>query len=64
MHLHGHFFQVETGTGHGPLKDTILIDPGSNLAIDWIADNPGKWAFHCHHGYHEAAGMLRVVTVT
>jgi FtsP/CotA-like multicopper oxidase with cupredoxin domain len=27
MHLHGHFFQLENGTGHGPLKDTVLIDP-------------------------------------
>ncbi len=27
MHLHGHFFQVDNGTGRGPLKDTVLVDP-------------------------------------
>jgi len=25
MHLHGHFFQVDNGTGRGPLKDTVMV---------------------------------------
>lgn len=63
MHLHGHFFRVENGTGQGPLKDTLLVEPAQQVAIDWLADNPGDWAFHCHHSYHLEAGMMRVVRV-
>lgn len=63
MHLHGHFFQVDNGTGRGPLKDTVLVDPMQQLTINWISDNPGLWAFHCHNAYHQGAGMMRVVDV-
>lgn len=63
MHLHGHFFQVDNGTGRGPLKDTVLVDPKQQLTINWVSDNPGAWAFHCHNRYHENAGMMRVVKV-
>jgi len=63
MHLHGHFFQVETGDGRGPMKDTVLVDPKQKVSIDWLSDNSGKWAFHCHMIYHQDAGMMRVVDV-
>lgn len=63
MHLHGHFFQLDNGTGRGPLKDTVLVDPKQQLTINWVSDNPGTWAFHCHNRYHENAGMMRVVKV-
>lgn len=63
MHLHGHFFQLDNGTGRGPLKDTVLVDPGQKMTINWISDNPGLWVFHCHNRYHEEAGMMRVVKV-
>ncbi len=63
MHLHGHFFQLDNGTGRGPLKDTVLVDPMQKLNVNWTSDNPGLWAFHCHNRYHEDAGMMRVVKV-
>ena len=63
MHLHGHFFRVDNGTGRGPLKDTVLVEPKERLAIEWVADNPGDWAFHCHQAYHQEGGMMRVVKV-
>lgn len=64
MHLHGHFFQLDTGTGRGPIKDTVLVDPMQKMNITWYADNPGRWAFHCHNEYHMVAGMFRVVNVS
>jgi len=64
MHLHGHFFQVDNGTGRGPLKDTVLVDPMQQVTVNWISDNPGLWAFHCHNRYHEMAGMMRIVNVS
>lgn len=63
MHLHGHFFRVDNDTGRGPLKDTVLVEPKGRLAFDWLADNPGDWAFHCHQAYHQEGGMMRMVKV-
>lgn len=64
MHLHGHFFQLENGTGRGPLKDTVLIDAMQSMKINWVSDNVGTWAFHCHNVYHQEAGMMRFVRVS
>ncbi|MFC7193845.1 multicopper oxidase domain-containing protein [Halosimplex aquaticum] len=57
MHLHGHFFQVGDA-----IKDTVIV-PGhrGQVTIDFHADNPGRWLFHCHNLYHLDAGMARVV---
>lgn len=60
MHLHGHSFRP---VGGGPLKDTILVAPRRQVTVDWVADNPGDWAFHCHNAYHQGAGMMRKVQV-
>lgn len=63
MHLHGHFFQLNNGTGRGPLKDTVIIDTMQKMTVNWVSDNPGLWAFHCHNAYHQSAGMMHVVQV-
>jgi multicopper oxidase len=64
MHLHGHFFQIENGTGRGPMKDTVIIDPMQKMTISWVSDNPGLWAFHCHNAYHQGTGMMSVAHVS
>lgn len=61
MHLHGHSFTV--GGPGGPLKDTALAIPRRELTLDWVADNPGVWAYHCHNVYHQESGMMRRVEV-
>jgi FtsP/CotA-like multicopper oxidase with cupredoxin domain len=61
MHLHGHTFQVVGIDGRrigGPMRDTVLVPVNGRVAIAFDADNPGKWAFHCHNLYHMAAGMM------
>lgn len=64
IHLHGHFFEVVNGhPGHHPVKHTVNVMPGSKIAFDLTADNPGDWAFHCHLLFHMHAGMFNVVTV-
>ena len=63
MHLHGHFFRMGE-SAQAPLRDTVLVDPMQEVAMDWIAENPGRWAFHCHHLYHQETGMMRIVEVT
>ncbi|MBI2709302.1 MAG: multicopper oxidase family protein [Actinobacteria bacterium] len=63
MHLHGHFFRPVLEGRLGPRKDTILVPPMTEVAVDLVADNPGKWAFHCHNAYHADAGMERTFQV-
>ncbi|CAG0951242.1 MAG: multicopper oxidase domain-containing protein [Rhizobiaceae bacterium] len=61
MHLHGHHFQVIGVDGRrfsGPVRDTVVVPPMREVTIAFDADNPGIWAFHCHHLYHMAAGMM------
>jgi FtsP/CotA-like multicopper oxidase with cupredoxin domain len=61
MHLHGHAFQVIAVDGRpiaGAVRDTVLVPPRGNLRFAFDADNPGRWAFHCHNLYHMATGML------
>jgi FtsP/CotA-like multicopper oxidase with cupredoxin domain len=64
MHLHGHHFQVVAIDGQalsGARRDTVLVPPGKTVTIAFDADNPGRWAFHCHHLYHMEGGMMTTV---
>ena len=62
MHLHGHFFRVINGQGsRSPLKHTVNVEPMSTTVIEFMADEPGDWFFHCHLLYHMMSGMARVV---
>jgi FtsP/CotA-like multicopper oxidase with cupredoxin domain len=58
IHFHGHKFYV-TGTDAGPLpqsawwgENTVNIPVGSARDIEFLADNPGDWALHCHKTHH------------
>lgn len=65
MHLHGHRFQVIGIDGTqiaGAVRDTVLVTPGSTVTVAFDADNAGIFAFHCHHLYHMAAGMMGFIT--
>ena len=62
MHLHGHFFRVVNGQGNrAPLKHTVDVEPMATTVIEFMADEPGDWLFHCHVLYHMMSGMARVV---
>lgn len=63
FHLHGHIFTV-TGTGGGRIPKTaqyndvtINVPVGSTRDIEFIANNPGDWALHCHKSHHVMNGM-------
>jgi multicopper oxidase len=62
MHLHGHTFRLRAGTeAQGLWKDTVTVNPGATVNFQFVADNPGDWLFHCHHAYHQEAGMMSVI---
>ena len=63
IHLHGHKFEV-TGTDGGWVPPaarwpevTTDIAVGQMRAIEFVADNPGDWAFHCHKSHHTMNAM-------
>ncbi len=67
MHLHGHHFQAVEKNGvllkNEPWRDTLLINRSEEIKIAFVADNPGKWLFHCHILEHQAAGMLTWIEI-
>jgi len=63
MHLHGHSFRVIDFNGR-PLslvKDTVNVGHMDTVDIEFVADNPGTWFFHCHKPMHMEGGMVTVV---
>lgn len=68
IHLHGHSFRViarnGTPTRHREWQDTVLMAPGEQVDIAFVADSPGDWMFHCHILEHQASGMMSVIRVT
>ena len=67
MHLHGHYFKV-TAIGEtaidGAIRDTVLVPSSETVTVIFDADNPGTWAFHCHHAYHMNSGMMGTIAYT
>jgi FtsP/CotA-like multicopper oxidase with cupredoxin domain len=63
MHLHGHtgVLRLPGVSGPGFAKDTVLLNPMDTATLEFTADNPGRWLFHCHNLYHMELGMARVV---
>ena len=63
IHLHGHDFEV-TGTDGGWMPQaarwpevTADVAVGQMRAIEFVADEPGDWAFHCHKSHHTMNAM-------
>ncbi len=62
MHIHGHHFIHDRDPGLW--RDTALFRRGERGAMQFVADNPGKWLIHCHMAEHMAGGMLTWFEVT
>jgi FtsP/CotA-like multicopper oxidase with cupredoxin domain len=63
IHLHGHHFTVGlTDGGWVPEsaqwpEATIDVPVGVIRAIEFVADQPGDWALHCHKSHHTMNAM-------
>jgi CopA family copper-resistance protein len=65
IHLHGMFSELEDPQGRFiARKHTINVQPAQRITYRVNADNPGRWAYHCHLLYHMEAGMMREVVVS
>ena len=63
IHLHGHEFTV-TGTDGGAVPKTARwpevttdVGVGQMRQIEFVADEEGDWAFHCHKSHHTMNAM-------
>jgi FtsP/CotA-like multicopper oxidase with cupredoxin domain len=58
IHLHGYQFRVtETDGGRMPesaqyAETTVLVPVGASRTVEFVADEPGDWAMHCHMTHH------------
>jgi FtsP/CotA-like multicopper oxidase with cupredoxin domain len=52
------------------VKDTVTVGPGERYDLEFTADNPGAWVYHCHILSHvqnkgvEPGGMISVVKIS
>lgn len=63
IHIHGHQFDVVASDGNSIApygirkKNTIDVASGETWDIEFIANNPGIWPFHCHIPHHMTNNM-------
>jgi hypothetical protein len=69
MHLHGaNFYVLHEGPGawdgtivnpSNPMRrDVQLVRGNGHLVLQFDADNPGVWPFHCHIAWHASGGFV------
>ena len=63
IHLHGFNFKM-VGTDGGDVPEsaqypetTVVVFPGQTRDVEFIADEPGDWALHCHRRHHPMNAM-------
>ncbi len=67
IHLHGHTFTVLELDGKKLAQpfhtDTILLGKNGSAKAALVADNPGRWMYHCHVIEHLKTGLMGYIEV-
>jgi len=64
MHLHGMPFEEVSKNGYAIPRSarspetTVNLAPGEFVDIEFRANNPGNWIFHCHVPHHTSNKMM------
>ena len=67
MHIHGHQFAVSANDGNAIpfpnrlIKNTVNVASGETYDVEFIANNPGRWPFHCHIPHHMSNNMQTLI---
>src|SRR5262249_35307203 len=63
IHIHGYHY-VLTETDGGPVppsarlpETTVNVPVGAIRVMEFVADEPGDWALHCHKSHHTMNAM-------
>ena len=63
VHLHRHSFELRRLAGvetRGIVKDVVLVGAGTEVEVEFTANNPGATLFHCHQQDHMDMGFMMV----
>jgi FtsP/CotA-like multicopper oxidase with cupredoxin domain len=61
VHLHRHSFELVSIRGavlSGVHKDVVIVEAGTVVEADLVANNPGNTLFHCHQQDHMDSGFM------
>jgi FtsP/CotA-like multicopper oxidase with cupredoxin domain len=61
VHLHRHAFELVAIRGtalSGVYKDVVIVEAGTTVEADLLANNPGNTLFHCHQQDHMDSGFM------
>jgi FtsP/CotA-like multicopper oxidase with cupredoxin domain len=61
IHLHRHTFELTNIAGTataGVMKDVVMLGGYQEIAVDFVANNPGLTLFHCHQQLHMDFGFM------
>jgi len=64
LHLHRHTFELTRVEGvptSGIKKDVVMVNPKSQVEVDFLANNPGMTLFHCHQQMHMDNGFMTLL---
>jgi FtsP/CotA-like multicopper oxidase with cupredoxin domain len=64
LHLHRHSFELSRIAGRptaGIMKDVVMLGGYQEIAVDFVADNPGLTLFHCHQQLHMDFGFMALL---
>ena len=67
IHLHGHTFTVLASNKKTitPFHtDTVLLGKNEQVRVAFVADNPGRWMYHCHVIEHLKTGLMGYIEVS
>ncbi len=65
IHIHGHQFTISASDGNSIpihsrlMKTTVNVASGETYDIEFRANNPGIWPFHCHIPHHMSNNMQK-----
>lgn len=67
IHIHGHTFTVLELDGKRVAEpfhtDTVLLGKNGSAKAAFVADNPGRWMYHCHVIEHMKTGLMGYIEV-
>ncbi len=61
IHLHRHSFELTDIAGKptaGVMKDVVMLGGYQEMAVHFVANNPGLTLFHCHQQLHMDFGFM------
>ncbi|HEX4940104.1 MAG TPA: multicopper oxidase domain-containing protein, partial [Candidatus Kapabacteria bacterium] len=66
IHLHGNTWTVLESNQRKITPyhtDTVLVRRNEKVKVAFVADNPGRWMYHCHVIEHMKTGLMGYISV-